>query len=90
MANKAKNTQTTIIDSTANKVLGVATKANDIALSTTEKVAMKSISLTEKGVGLSSKIVKKGLKASAKNQELVFNTLETVKGKAAKFLPKFK
>ena len=90
MATKTKNTQTTIIDTTANKALGLATKANDLALSTTEKVAMKSISLSEKGIGLSSKIVKKGLKASAKNQEFVFNTLETVKGKAAKFLPKFK
>ena len=90
MATKTKNTQTTIIDTTANKALGLATKANDLALSTTEKVAMKSISLTEKGLGLSSKIVKKGLNFSAKNQDIVFDTLETVKGKAAKFLPKFK
>jgi len=90
MATKTKKKQTTIIDTTANKALGLATKANDLALSTTEKVAMKSISLTEKGIGLSSKIVKKGLKASAKNQEFVFDTLETVKGKAVKFLPKFK
>ena len=90
MATKAKKTQTTIIDTATKKALGLATKANDLALSTTEKVAMKSISLTEKSLGFSSKVVKKGLKASAKNQELVFNTLETVKGKAAKFLPKFK
>ena len=90
MATKTKKIETTIIDTTANKALGLATKANDIALSTTEKVAMKSISLTEKGIGLSSKVVKKGLKASAKSQEMVFNTLETVKEKAAKFLPKSK
>jgi hypothetical protein len=90
MVTKTKKTQTTIIDTTANKALELATKVNDIAISTTEKVAMKSISLTEKSLGFSSKVVKKGLKASAKNQELVFNTLETVKGKAAKFLPKFK
>ena len=86
----ATKTKKSIIDTTANKALGLAIKANDLALSTTEKVAMKSISLTEKGIGLSSKVLKKGLKASAKNQEFVFNTLETVKGKAAKFLPKFK
>jgi hypothetical protein len=90
MATKTKKTETTIIDTAANKVLGLATKANDLALSTTEKVAMKSISLTEKGIGLSSKVVKKGLKASAKSQEVVFNTLETVKEKALKFLPKSK
>jgi len=90
MATKTKKTQKTIIDTTANKALELATKANDLALITTEKVVTKSINLTEKGIGLSSKIVKKGLKASAKNQDLVFNTLETVKGKALKFLPKFK
>jgi hypothetical protein len=86
----ATKKQATIIDTTANKALGLVTKANDIALSTTEKVAMKSISLTEKGLGLSTKIVKKGIKASAKNQDIVFNTLETVKGKVIQFLPKFK
>ena len=86
----ATKKQTTIIDTTAKKVLGLATKANDLALNTTEKVVLKSFKLTEKGLGLSSKIVKKGLKASAKNQDLVFNTLETVKGKAVKFVPKFK
>lgn len=86
----ATKEQTTIIDTTAKKVLGIATKANDIALSTTEKVFEKSFDLTEKGIGLSSKIVKKGIKASAKKQDFVFDTLDTVKGKAAKYLPKFK
>ncbi len=90
MATKTKKAQSTLIETTANKALGLATKANDLALNTTEKVVSKSIDLTEKGLGLSSKIVKKGLKASAKNQNFVFNILETVKGKAVKFLPKFK
>lgn len=90
MATKTKKTQATIIDTAANTVLGLATKANDFALITTEKAATKSIKLTEKGLGLSSKIVKKGLKVSAKNQDIVFNTLEAVKGKAVKFLPKLK
>ena len=82
--------QTTIIDTTANKALGLVTKANDLALNTTEKVAMKTITLSEKGLGLSAKLVKKGIKASAKNQEIVFEILHTIKGKAVKFLPKFK
>jgi hypothetical protein len=90
MATKTKKVQATMIESTAYKALGLVTKANDFALSTTENLVTKSISLTEKGLGLSSKMLKKGLKASAKNQELVFNTLETVKGKAVKFLPTFK
>ncbi|MCA0153146.1 hypothetical protein [Winogradskyella vincentii] len=86
----ATKKQTTIIDNTARKVLGIATTANDLALSATEKVFEKSFDLTEKGIGLSSKIVKKGLKVSAKNQDIVFDTLETFKGKASKYLPKFK
>ncbi|GGG37209.1 hypothetical protein [Bizionia arctica] len=90
MATKTKKTQTTLIDTTAKTVLGLATKANNLALNTTEKVALKSIDLTEKGLGFSSTVMKKGLKASAKNQDFVFNTLETVKGKVVKFLPKFK
>nr|WP_321243545.1 hypothetical protein [uncultured Psychroserpens sp.] len=86
----ATKKHTTIIDTTADKALGLVTKANELALNTTEKVAMKTISLSEKGLGLSAKVLKKGIKASAKNQELVFDTLNTVKGKAAKFIPKFK
>jgi hypothetical protein len=86
----ATKKQTTIIDTTANKALGLVTKANDLAIDTAEKVAMKTISLSEKGLGLSAKLVKKGIKASAKNQDIVFDTLNTVKGKAVKFLPKFK
>ena len=89
MATTTKRTQTTIIDVTANKALGLVTKANDIALNNTEKLVMKSINLTEMGVGISSKLMKKGLKASAKKQDFVFNSLETVKVKAIKFLPKF-
>lgn len=90
MATKTKTVKATIINTTTNKVLGLTTKANDLALNTTEKVFTKSISLTEKGIGLSTKLVKKGLKASAKNQDLVFNTLETVKDKAVKFIGKSK
>ncbi|WP_411893307.1 hypothetical protein [Winogradskyella sp. A2] len=86
----ATKKQTTIIDNTTKRVLGIATKANNLALNATEKVFEKSFDLTEKGIGLSSKIVKKGLKVSAKNQNIVFDTLDTVKGKAVKYLPKFK
>lgn len=86
----ATEEQTTIIETTVKEVLGIATKVNDLALSTTEKVFEKSFELTEKSIGLSSKIVKKGIKASVKKQDKVFDTLETVKGKAAKYLPKFK
>lgn len=86
----ATEEQTTIIETTVKEVLVIATKVNDLALSTTEKVFEKSFELTEKSIGLSSKIVKKGIKASVKKQDKVFDTLETVKGKAAKYLPKFK
>ena len=90
MATKTKTVKTTRIQTTTNKVLGLTTKANDFALHTTEKVFAKSMDLTEKGLGFSTKLVKEGLKASAKNQDFVFNTLETVKGKAVHFLAKSK
>ncbi|WP_034061529.1 hypothetical protein [Lacinutrix jangbogonensis] len=90
MATKTKKEKATLINTATTKVLGLTTKANDLALNTTEKVLTKSIDLTEKGLGLSTKLVKKGFKASAKNQEVVFNTLETVKDKAVKFLSKSK
>ena len=90
MATKSKKTETTIIYTTAKKVLGLATKVNDFALSTTEKAALKSIDLTEKGLGFSNTVVKRGLKVSAKQQDVIFNTLDTVKGKVVKFIPKFK
>jgi len=90
MATKTKKAKTTMIDTASKKVLGLATRANDLALSTTEKVALKSIDLTEKGLGFSTKVVKKGLKVSAKQQDVVFNTLEIAKGKVIKFIPKFK
>lgn len=86
----ATKTKATAIQTTTKTVLGLATKANDLALNTTEKLFNKSIDLTEKGIGLSTKMVNKGLKISAKNQEVVFNTLETVKGKAVKVLSKSK
>lgn len=86
----ATKTKATLINTTTKKVLGLSTKANDLALNTTEKVLTKSIEVTEKGLGLSTKLVKKGLKAHAKNQDVVFNTLETVKGKAVQFLSKSK
>ena len=90
MATRTKQTQTTVIDTVAKKVLSLATKANDMAMNTTEKAVIKSFSLTEKGLGFSNKLVKKGLKVSARNHDVIFNTLETAKAKAVKYLPKSK
>ena len=90
MATTTKKVQGTMINTASKKALGLATKANDFALNTTEKVITKSIDLSEKGLEFSNTVVKRGLKASAKNQNLVFNTLETIKGKAVKFFSKSK
>ncbi|RMA58691.1 hypothetical protein [Ulvibacter antarcticus] len=84
MTTKMNKAKTGKINSTMNTVLSFATKANDFALSTTEKVASKSIEFTEKCLGVSNSVVKQGLKITATQQDMVFDALETVKGKVVK------
>lgn len=84
MATKTKNTETTMIATTAKTMLSLSNKANDFALKTTEKAFDKSMAFTTTCLGLTSKVIKTGLKYSAAHQNMVFSTLETVKGKIVK------
>ena len=79
MATKKANKS--IVEMATSTVLGVATKANNIALDTTEKAFTKSFSMAEKCIGFSSSIVKRSLQISASQQDLVFDVLESVKKK---------
>jgi hypothetical protein len=82
MATKKANK--TLVETATSTVLGVATKANDFALNTTEKAFTKSFSGAEKCIGLSNKVVKRGLQISASQQDLVFDVLESVKKKVTR------
>jgi hypothetical protein len=83
MATK-KATKATIIETATGKVLGLATKANDFALNKTEKAVLSSFALTEKCIGFSGKVVKKGLQVSAMQQDMVFDILGNIKKKVLK------
>ncbi len=80
----AKRVKKTAIEKVTNNVLGLATKANDLALNTTEKAFTTSINVTEKCLGATNTIVKKGLEISATQQDLVFDVLKGVKKKIVK------
>lgn len=79
MATKKANKS--IVETATLTMLGVATKANNMALNTTEKAFMTSFSIAEKCIGFSSNVVKRGLQISASQQDLVFDVLESVKKK---------
>ncbi|WP_415375669.1 hypothetical protein [Patiriisocius sp. Uisw_017] len=82
MATKKANT--TIVETATSTLLGLATKANNFALNTTEKAFMTSFSMTEKCIGFSGKIIKRGLQISAAQQDLVFDLLEGLKKKVTR------
>ncbi|MGJ8593180.1 MAG: hypothetical protein ACSHXF_11565 [Aquaticitalea sp.] len=84
MATKNKTTNASLIDSTAKQALVLSTKANDFALKSTETVLNKSLELASIGFSFSNSIVKKGLQLTAKQQDSVFNVLESAKNKLAK------
>ncbi len=81
---KTKKVKATIIETTANKALGFATMANEFALAKAEKAAMTSFDLTGKCVDFSGKVIKKGLKISASQQDMVFGVLGSLKKKVVK------
>ncbi|MEM9867270.1 MAG: hypothetical protein AAF765_06265 [Bacteroidota bacterium] len=81
MATKAKQTR---IEKAATNVLGMATKANNFALSTTEKVFDTSFNMAHKSLDLTSKVVKKGLDITATQQDLMFDVLNGVKKRIIK------
>jgi len=65
-------------------VINTVNLVNNKALSTTEKVFDKGFEVTEKLQSLTNKLLKKGFKFSAKQHDLVFDTLEDTKEKAIK------
>lgn len=79
-----KKVKQTMIEKGANKVLGLATTANDFALKTTEKAFDASFSFAHKSLDITSKVVKKGLDITATQQELVFDVLHGAKKKFIK------
>ena len=84
MATKTSKAKQTMIEKLAYKGLGLATKANDFALKTTETAFMKSFAMSEKCIGFTGKMVKRGFEISSSQQDLVFDVLESAKKKVIK------
>ncbi|NKI31507.1 hypothetical protein [Croceivirga thetidis] len=64
----------------AKKTKDMALNANQVALTKTEEFVSTSIEITEQWQGVADKAVKGGLKLAAKQQELVFDILNEIKG----------
>ncbi|MGB6154236.1 MAG: hypothetical protein WBG48_19800 [Pricia sp.] len=79
-----KTVKRTGIEKVAGSFLGLATKTNDFALNTTEKVFTTSFMVAGKCLDTTSKVVRKGLEISAIQQDLAFDVLKGVKKKIVK------
>lgn len=84
MSTKKNKNEIGMINTATNTAFTLVTKANGFALETTEKVFNTGFSVAEKCISLSGKIVNRGLKISAAQQDMVFNVLDSVKGKIVK------
>ncbi|GJM36214.1 MAG: hypothetical protein DHS20C18_52150 [Saprospiraceae bacterium] len=75
---------------TIDTVLKTTKSVNDYALKTTEEVIEGVTANGEKWQGVAAKAVKGGLKLASKQQDIVFDTLEMVKGQLSEGANRFK
>jgi hypothetical protein len=68
----------------------MTTKANDIALNTTETVVTEVIDMIAQWQTVAQKAIKGGLKLAANQQDLVFDALTLVKGQMKNSKKRFK
>ena len=81
-----------IVSETVNleKIAKVTKEVNAYTLKTTEELVDGALVNGEKLQGIATKAVKGGLKLAAKQQDIVFNTLETAKGQLAQSAIRFR
>ena len=82
MAIKNKKTVTKVFNKTIETVKTTATKANEFALKSTEKVVVETLNVAGQWQGVTAKAVKGSLKLAATQQDIMFDTLEAAKGHA--------
>ncbi len=75
-----KNIQSIDIKENIEQIKTTAIKANDFALTTTESIVSSAVKNGMQLQNITDKAVKGGLNIAARQQDIVFNTLETVKG----------
>ncbi len=86
--NKAYDTVTETV--TVENITQAAKAANEYTLKTADGLVDGAIANSEKWQGVATKAVKGSLKLAAKQQDIVFDTLETVKGQFADSAKRFK
>jgi len=90
MATKNKKTVLTTIDKTFKTVNKSSIKINDFALKSTENLLSELIHTTGKWQVISNNALKDGLKFTAIQQDMIFDTLESTKGQVLKGFKKSK
>ena len=79
-----KETNNTMIEKAASNMIGLATKANDYVLATTEQAFDASFNIANKSLDLTGKVIKRGLDITATQQEMVFGVLGGLKNRIFK------
>jgi len=79
-----KKTVTNAFNKTVKTAKATASKANNFALKSTEKVVIETLNVAGQWQGVTAKAVKGGLKLAATQQDIMFDTLEAAKGQAVK------
>jgi hypothetical protein len=83
-------TETVAENVSVNKIAEATKKVNQYTLKTAEELVEGAATNGEKWQGVAHKAVKGGLKLAAKQQDIVFDTLETIKGQFAHTAKRFK
>ena len=86
LKNKAKGK----VSKTMSTKKSFVNKANDFALNTTETLVTETIEVTAQWQTIVDKALKGGLKLAANQQDLVFETLDSIKGQLKNSKNRFK
>lgn len=86
--NKAYNVVTETV--TLEKLTKATKEVNAYTLKTAEEIVDGALVNGEKWQGIATKAVKGGLKLAAKQQDIVFSTLETAKGQLSETVVRFR
>jgi len=84
MATQTKKADFPLVQTATRTACKVATKANNLALNATEKAFTTSFTMAERCLGVSSKVVKRGLQITSTQQDMFFDVMEGIKRKIVK------
>lgn len=90
MKKTIKNSTKGKVSKAMNTTKSMVIKANDFALSTTETAVTETIAVTAQWQTVADKALKGGLKLAANQQDLIFETLVSIKGQLKNSKKRFK